>query len=272
MKSPHPAIGYWRALMRGLFFLVVLGLFVPAARAQVLIWSTGNSQPKDQAIASWLTATGLPGSVTAYDGYYGTTGTLGTTESPISFSDLQGFQAILYFSNSNSSADPTVIGNVLAQFANTGHRLVIATFAYANQGTNTLGGDIINNSISPVVLQGSTLYSNATMASNVGGPLFAGVSTISGYYRDSVTPVTGATVLATWSDGKPLVVSKGNVIAITLFPDDSYASISGDYKQLFTNALTVQSIPEPSESALLALGLALLGIRCGFRWRRRKLA
>ena len=258
MKSFYPAADYWRVLVSGVFFPAILGLLAPAARAQVLVWSTGNSQSNDQAIANWLTATGLPGTVTAYDGYDGTTGVLGTTGTPISFADVQGFQAILYFSNGAVGADPTGLGNVLAQFANSGHRLVIATFAYADQGSNTLGGDIINNSISPVVLNGPSLYSNATMASNVGGPLFAGVNTISGYYRDTVTPVTGAAVLATWSDGTPFVVSKGNVIAITLFPDDSYGLVSGDYKQLFTNALTVQSIPEPSTGALGGAGLAML--------------
>lgn len=272
MKSLRPAIGFLRGLVRGLFFLTVLSLLAPAARAQFLVWSTGDSTSNDQAIANWLTATGLPGPVTAYDGYNGATGILGTTGSPISASDLQGFQAILYFSNSNSGADPAAIGNALAQFANTGRRLVIATFAYADQGTNTLGGNIITNSISPVVLNAPTLYSTATMASNVGGPLFAGVHTISGYYRDSVTPVAGATVLATWSGGDPFVVSKGNVIAITLFPDASYGSVSGDYEQLFTNALTVASIPEPPDYVLLALGLALLGCRHGSRWRRRKFA
>ena len=241
-------------------FCSLAGLVTMAVtvRAQTLIWSTGDSQSGTQAVANWLTATGLPGSVTAYDGYTGATGTLGTTNSSISFTDIQNFQAILYFTNSDSSADQASIGNALAQFANTGRRLVIATFAYANQGSNTLGGDIITNSISPVVLNGTTLYSTATMSSNVGGSLFAGVHSITGYYRDNVTPVSGATVLARWSDGNPFVVSKGNVVAITLFPDDGYSNVSGDYKQLFENALTVQSIPEPPAFALLGAGLVSL--------------
>jgi hypothetical protein len=227
--------------------VLVLATALPALRAQtVLVWSMGNSQTGTQAIATWLGASGSFTSVTAYDG---TAKTL---------ADLADFQEILFFSNSSFNSDPAV-GNVLADFADTGRRLVLATFAYANQGGNTLGGRLITDSISPVVYNGTSLYTNATLGTTDGSALFNGVGSLSGYYRDTVSAVSGAVVRATWSDGRPLLVTKNNVIAITLFPD-SNSTASGDYQRLFINALSVNAIPEPSTWALLLVGAATLGL------------
>lgn len=238
-------------LLAGLL-LAALAATSPVRAQTVLIWSMGNSQANTQGVANWLTASGQFTSVAAYDG---TAKTL---------TDLLAYDEVLFFSNSNSGSDP-LVGNVLADFAATGRRLVVATFAYANQGSNTLGGRFITDSISPVTLDATTLYSNATLGTTDGSALFSGVSSITGYYRDSVTPTVGATIRATWSDGKPMVVSKNNVIAITLFPDDSHAQVSGDYRKLFINSLLPSAIPEPSTYVLLALGLG------GLLWRSRRL-
>lgn len=213
-------------------------------RAQtVLVWSMGNSQSSTQTVANWLTASGQFTSVTAID------------STSLTLTDLQSYNEVLFFSN--SGGDP-LLGNVLADFAATGRRLVVATFAYANQGSNTLGGRFITDAISPVTLNASSLYTNATIGSTDGSALFTGVTSITGYYRDSVTPTVGATIHATWSDNRPMVVSKGNVIAITLFPDDSFGQVSGDYRNLFINALKVSAIPEPSSHILLVLSLGAL--------------
>jgi hypothetical protein len=233
------------------FLLLYCGqlLTLNAWSQTVLIWSMGNSQTSTQNVANWVQSTGTFSSVTAYDG---TAKTL---------TDLQAYDAILFFSNSSGASDSNV-GNVLADFADTGRRLVLATFVYANQGNNTLGGRIITDAISPVVLAGSSLYSTATMATNDGSAFFTGVSSLSGYYRDTVTATNGAIVRATWTDGRPLLVTKNNLVAITLFPDDGSGSVSGDYRKLFVNALTVGVIPEPSTYVLLALGgLALVAVR-----------
>jgi hypothetical protein len=233
------------------FGLIGLSCVLPA-RAQLLVWSMGNSPSQTQGVAAWLQASGQFSSVTAVE------------STTLTLPDLANYQQVLFFSNSNSGSDPAV-GNVLADYADTGRRLVVATFAWANQGANTLGGRFITGQISPFVIEGSTLYSPATLGQVVDPTLFSGVATLSGYFRDFVGLSSGAHALAYWSDGTPLLAVKGNVVAISLFPDDAHGSISGDYRQLFINSLTLQAIPEPSTWALLALGLggALL------RWRRR---
>lgn len=224
--------------------------FAGGLNAQVLVWSTGNSSDSTQGVADYLTATNLFSSVTAINA---------TT---LTLADLDDYKAVLFFTNSSSGSEPSN-GNVLADYADLGRTLVLATFSWANQGGNTLAGRIINDSVSPVVLTGSSLYSSVTIGTKDASNFLQGVTSITGYYHDSVAAVSGATTHATWSDGTPLLVTKGNVVAVNLFPVSQ--NVSGDYQKLFANAL-FYGVPEPSTYALLALGASLV------LWSRRRAA
>ncbi len=227
--------------------------FTAGLNAQVLVWSTGNSSTGTQAVANYLTSTNRFGTVTAINA---TTMTL---------ADLDDYKAVLFFTNSSSGSD-SLNGNVLADYANLGRPLVLATFSWADQGGNTLAGRIISQSISPVVFNSGSAYSTVTMASNDGSVFFTGVSAVGGYYHDRVTAVTGATIRATWSDGTPLLVTKANVVAVNLFPDPTASgNLTGDYQKLFSNAL-YYAVPEPSTYALMAVGVGLIF------WLRRRAA
>jgi MYXO-CTERM domain-containing protein len=197
-----------------------------SAHAQtVLVWSTGNSQQQTAAIATWIQQSNPFTSVTGID--------VGTQ----SLAQISPYDRLLFFTNSSGNGNPVANGDVLADYADLGKRLVIATFSWANQGNNTLQGRIITDQLSPFLVQGGSLYSNVSMASNDASPLFAGVLSINGYYHDNVQLSAGAIQRATWSDNEPLVAQKGNVIAVNLFPDDSYGQVSGNHRQLFINAL-----------------------------------
>lgn len=246
--KPAPRSTHWQTILCAVFFLV---LGPVCSRAQVLVWSMGNNQTGTQFVADYLMASGQFTSVTAIN------------STTLTINELDDYEAVLFFSN--GSGDP-LVGNALADFADLGRRLVIATFAWANQGGNTVGGRIISGNFSPIVVKNSSLYTNVTIASTDGGSLFANVSAIQGYYHDSVMAIGGAVVHATWSDGMPLVVSKDNVVAVNLFPDGTAGSVSGDYQQLFVNAL-VMPVPEPGTYALLGLGL---GVVAWIQFRRRR--
>ncbi len=207
----------------------------------VLVWSTGNPDGQVGAIAQWLFDSGHFTSVTGIN-----------QDAPFSLNELDKYDRVLYFSNHSQNQDPDALGDRLNEFAGTGKRLVLATFAWAEQGGNTLAGDIIELGTSPLVPDGVTLYSDVDMASNDGGSLFLGVNAVHGFYHDDVSLSNGAVENATWSDGQPMVASKGNLVAVNLFPDDSFGQIGGDYRQLFVNALC-DRVPSPGAAGLLGM-------------------
>lgn len=221
----------------------------------ILVWSMGNSQTGAQSVADYLTATERFTSVTAFDG---------TT---LTLTDLTSYDSILFFSN--SGGDPS-LGNVLADYADTGKRLVLATFVWAQQSGNTLSGRLITDGMSPVVATASSAYSYVSLSSTDGGSFLTGVTAVSGYFHDTVQAATGATIHAMWSDGTVLMASKGNIVAVNLFPDNisgyNAGSMTGDYATLFANALLIP-VPEPSTTLLLTTGLGALA---GWRHLRRR--
>jgi len=224
--------------------LVLLPAQLSAGR--ILVWATGNSFGDTPGVASWLAASGQ---FTAVD--Y-------VNDGPVSLPTLQTYDGVLFFTN--SGGDPAN-GDVLADYADGGGYLVLATFSWANQGSNTLGGRIVSDGLSPFYYTGSSLYTTATMQSNDGSAFFTGVSGVQGYYRDDVALNPGALLRASWSDGVPLLATRGNVVAVNLFPDDSFGTVSGDHRQLFINTMAFGAgapIPEPSTWVLALAGVGLM--------------
>lgn len=226
------------------FLLAIVAVSGLANAQNVLVWSTGNSGGATSQVAADLMASGAFSSVTGIDDDTGMT-------QPF----LDSFDRVLYFSNTSSIQDPTTVGNLLGNFASSGKRLVLATFSWADQGNNTLAGSILN--YSPFAVSGSSLYTNVTIGSTDGSAFWNGVNSIDGFFHDDVALANGATLHGSWSDGSALLASNGEVVGVNLFPDASWGSVSGDYNQLFVNAL---SAPVPEPATMVALGALLLPV------------
>jgi hypothetical protein len=211
-----------------LLVLLLAGTARPSEAAKALIWATGNATyGNTQGVADYVLAAHCFDAVDAVDADL------------VPLSTLVNYDAVLYFSNTSLTQDPGAIGDVLADYSDTGRRLVVATFSWAQQGSNTLGGRLIADGISPFVSEGGSVYSDVDMASNDGSTYFTPVASLHGHYHDNVLLSAGAVLRASWTDGEPLLADKNNVVAVNLFPDGASSNglIGGDWQALFSNAL-----------------------------------
>ena len=124
--------------------------------------------------------------------------------------------------------DRVALGNVLKQYVDEGFGVVQTTFTTGGTPNSNLGGgwDASYNCI--------TFGANTTGAASVGflrvhHPILIGVEAFSGgsfSFRPSGTALSpGATLIASWSDGKPLVAAgpKSNRVDLGFFPVSSDA-------------------------------------------------
>lgn len=197
-------------------------------------------------------------------------------------SQLQQYKAVFVFSDSTFS-DPTALGNVLADYADGGGGVVQAVFATFS--SYSLSGRWESGGYDPVSLGtygSSSMTFDASVPADVsvpGSPLLAGVATLNNgtgnFYAGGITLRAGATLIASWGDGTPLVVTNstfGNrIVVLNFYPPSSdirsdFWLSSTDGTRLMANAINFVSVPEPSTYALLAGGAAWLA------WVRRRRA
>lgn len=178
---------------------------------------------------------------------------------------LLQYDSVLLWTNYTSSNN-ILLGNTLADYVDAGGHLVMATFV----GQEIAGqGRIFTSGYSPFVNRDGDAYTSACLgAYDATNPIMAGVGSIcASTFRGDWFPGldVGATLVASWSDGKPFVGENaaGNVIDISLFPNVAeFGHATGDYALLFRNALadsTGHSVPAPGP--LLLLGFGLFGLR-----------
>jgi hypothetical protein len=176
--------------------------------------------------------------------------------------DLLGnYCAVLVWSNT-AFADAETLGNRLADYADSGGGVVLASMALMGGSAVQIEGRILD--YSPL----QPTYGNAFSVAELGWKMpyhsiMIGVDELEGYYRDRTELAPGAMLVAEWDDGLPLVavgatlVHPNHVVAIALFPNDVTGIVSGDYARLFGNALLYTCpVPEPGMVALLGLSLA----------------
>jgi hypothetical protein len=183
---------------------------------------------------------------------------------------LQQFNSVLAFTDS-VHVNLTDLSDLLGTYALSGGRVVLSTFWGQQAGSS--GGLINSTGFNPLISPDTNAYNSASLgAYDSSSWLMQGVSVLSAsYYRGDYFAGldAGATLVASWDDGKPLAAYNASmsVVAITLNPNIAgLGHASGDYARLFANGLAVTAVPEPETYAMMLAGLGLLG----FVGRRRK--
>jgi len=158
-----------------------------------------------------------------------------------SVAQLQRYAVVLMASDSAAADMPTLSDN-LATYLDGGGRVVLATFDFS---LGYVGGEIqgrLLSQYSPFQPFTSSLYLTSFLWSYTAAhPVMAGVANLTVYFRDGVALSTGATAIAYYFDGYPMVAEKGNVVAINAAihlsnPDDPNGWV-GDGWTLLHNAI-----------------------------------
>ncbi len=144
---------------------------------------------------------------------------------------LQQYDAVIVWSNLNY-LDSAALGNVLADYVDAGGGVVIAVFG----NTTTTNNRYLTGRWSPdydvIVPRGGTSSGNASLGTilDPNHPLIQGVSTFiggsSGFRPTTTSLAPGSTLVAQWSDGKPLTVAGAlpNRADIGFYPPSSAVS------------------------------------------------
>lgn len=230
-------------LMRVVAALVAACVFLSLAQAggarkpKVLFLHSVTVVGGANDVVNKLTASGVFETVQSFD----------ATAATPTLADLKQYDAVL-ISNQASWPDRTALGNVMSQYVDAGYGVVQAIFTTGGTANSNLGGTwtAAYNCITfgPSVTGAATLGTIAVPehATMIGVASFSGGTNS---YRPSGTALTaGATLIASWSDGKPLVAvgPKINRVDLGFWPLSSTVrsdlwDASTDGVKLMVNAL-----------------------------------
>lgn len=148
---------------------------------------------------------------------------------------LQEYDVVIPYSNTDY-ASATNLGNVLANYVDGGGVVVPLAFDGTTNVNRSLGGRWITDEYRPWLPGPTVDFANRTLgAHDASHPILQGVTALSAWYRISdLTPAPGATLLASWDSGAPLVAVKGRVVGINARLGS--AEWSGDFAKLIVNA------------------------------------
>jgi len=255
--------------------LRILGLIATLAlgsaltlRAQVLvIYSAYNAAYGTDVVNKISAAAPSLGTVTLHNAAYG--------GAPLpTLSELSNYKAVFVFTDSPGFASDSNLGNLLADYVDAGGGVVDTMFA---NGSFPITGRWQSGGYSAIYSTSTTTGTNLTLGTIAvpTSPIMNGVDSLSvprAFYANTSVRA-GATLIASWSNGAPLVAVSngfnGQVVTLNFYPPSSTArsdfwNAATDGAQLMANSLLYVAVPEPSTYALLALGLGAV------LWARRR--
>jgi hypothetical protein len=186
---------------------------------------------------------------------------------------LATFQAVLVYED-GLFANALSVGDVIYDYVQAGGNVVIGTFYWQDRSDNSVFGspgwgnlEMIDPFLGPL---GSEYdIDDLDPASIVAHPLTAGVNTLSVTARGfhgGVAAKEGTTVVASWSDGVPLIGYRTEpggqrLVAVSVYPAyEWYGNYSGDLYVIWENALRFAlggTVPDAPPAVVAAQGLQI---------------
>ena len=237
--------------------LSAVGLVSTTAQADVLIAGAANPDWVAE-VASTVMATGLIENADTFDLRYGTP----------TLEQLQQYTAVMAFTD-YAAQNADLLGNNLADYVDGGGGVVQAVFSFHT--SIPIGGRWQSDGYSPLTYgsqnSGTELYLGTVY--EPGHAVLANVESFSGgtaSYHNTVNLAGGATLIADWTNGVPLIAEQtgfgGGIIGLNFYPPSDrsrsdFWRTSTDGDLLMANALVY--VPEPATLGLLGIGaIALL--------------
>jgi hypothetical protein len=147
---------------------------------------------------------------------------------------LNQYSMVVTFSNF-AYQDNTATGNNMVAYMNNGG--IVVSAAFSSYTTYGMQGDWIN--YDPFENSSSTNFSWGGLgAYDASSSIMNNVSNVNAYFRTINTLSTGATLVASWDDGSPLLAYKGRAVSISGHFGDSVGStyFNGDFGQMIVNS------------------------------------
>ncbi|HEX5218762.1 MAG TPA: M36 family metallopeptidase [Verrucomicrobiae bacterium] len=175
-------------------------------------------------------------------------------------SQLQQYAAVLVFSDTSFN-DNIALGDVLADYVDSGGGVVLATFGFYSSGGSAIQGRIKTGNYLPFTTGSASSGSTLTLVPDAPGhPLLDGVTVFNGgsssFHNSSIGIANGATLVAHWSNGQPLVganqFGNGRVVGLNFYPPSSGTGRTDFWQtnthggQLLANALAWASHAPPN--------------------------
>lgn len=204
---------------------------------------------------------------------------------------LTAYDAVLVFSDTNLKNNPAIggfanaveLGNVLADYVDAGGGVVEAGLSNATIPFGGLSGRFVTANYDVFDIDNRQASCGGLGAIALpGSPMLRGVDSFDGGSSAlcfKLSPKAGASVVASWSNGRPLLGYRddhnGIVASLNLFPESSDVradlwKTSSDGALLMANTLAFAAgeLPEPDSLALLGIAALAAGLAARRRTRQ----
>ncbi len=163
----------------------------------------------------------------------------------LTVADLEGYQIVFVTNNTTwqaSGVSSETVGNVLADYADQGGKVLVNQFAYSYDDWK-MAGRFIDGQYGPFLPSTADANLEVELGDIVlpGHQIMEGVEVLkyTGYVQN-VSLAPGATAIAKWSNGDLFLAANSNVVALNLLPslgDGNALQWTGDLPTLYQNAI-----------------------------------